>query len=123
MKRSILRHYIGNRDEMVDALAERVVAKYQADTQGWVESLAADTLINDLLDFFLSRAAAIVGGDHPRGRSLDRHGRPLSERSSADAGLCRGPRSPDIPRTAQGLSRGELAPMLGRRLRRRLHLL
>lgn len=31
MKRSILRHYVGNREQLVEALAQRVVLKYQAD--------------------------------------------------------------------------------------------
>lgn len=39
MKRSILRHYIGNRDEILEALARRVVARYRDETEELIRHL------------------------------------------------------------------------------------
>jgi AcrR family transcriptional regulator len=39
VKRSLLRHYVGNRDEMVAALAERVVESYREDLDGMLALL------------------------------------------------------------------------------------
>jgi len=43
MKRSILRHYIGNRDDLVTALAERVTANFRTGLQEYF----ADTSVSD----------------------------------------------------------------------------
>ena len=41
MKRSILRHYIGNRDEILEALAARTIARYRSETAELLDHLPA----------------------------------------------------------------------------------
>ena len=53
MKRSILRHYIGNRDDLINALADRVDAKYRSYLQGFVDSVSEDQRVKQLIEFFL----------------------------------------------------------------------
>ncbi len=50
MKRSILRHYVGNRDDLVHALAERVLGKYREQFGPLPVELAADERIDRVLD-------------------------------------------------------------------------
>jgi len=52
VKRSILRHYVGNRDDLVRALGERVVAKYQQHVEGSLGQLPDRGRISKLLEFF-----------------------------------------------------------------------
>ena len=52
MKRSILRHYVGNRDDLVDALAQRVIGKYGDRMQRFFGSLSDARPIEDMLAFF-----------------------------------------------------------------------
>ncbi len=52
MKRSILRHYIGNRDDLVIALAERVVGKYQQELDKLIEGLCPEHRVGGLIEFF-----------------------------------------------------------------------
>ena len=52
MKRSILRHYVGNRDELILALAKRVVAKYRDHLQVLAKTASEDRRLDDLLSFF-----------------------------------------------------------------------
>ena len=52
MKRSILRHYVGNREDMIHALAERVVAKYRAYLQMFTDAVTPDQRIEQLIGFF-----------------------------------------------------------------------
>ena len=83
MKRSILRHYIGNRVDLIDALAERVVAKYRSYVQAFIDSVSEKRRIEQLLAFFfpdkpietaesiLVVEALIAAGDaYPRVRNL-----------------------------------------------------
>jgi AcrR family transcriptional regulator len=83
MKRSILRHYIGNREDLIDALAQRVVAKYQAHFQQFLDGASAEDRICRLLAFFfpdkplgstesvLVVESLIAAGDqHPNVRTL-----------------------------------------------------
>ena len=39
MRRSILRHYLGNRDEMVIALAKKVIGEYRSSTKAFLKDL------------------------------------------------------------------------------------
>ena len=52
VKRSILRHYLGNRDEMVVALAERVVGKYRDAFKGFVARTTDEDRISQLVGYF-----------------------------------------------------------------------
>ena len=52
MKRSILRHYIGNRDEMIVALAERVVGKYRQAFQDFLDQTTNKNRPKQLLSYF-----------------------------------------------------------------------
>ena len=58
MKRSILRHYIGNRDQMIVALAERVVRKYQEAFQGFLEHVSDKDRTTQLLSYFFPNKPA-----------------------------------------------------------------
>ena len=51
VKRSILRHYIGNRDDLIHALSERVLAKYRKDVADMVASLPSQRTADSLLDY------------------------------------------------------------------------
>lgn len=52
MKRSILRHYIGNRDAMIAALADRVVRKYRLAFQQFLAEISDRHRIKQLLSYF-----------------------------------------------------------------------
>ena len=52
MKRSILRHYIGNRDEMIVALAERVVSKYRGAFLEFLGQTSDKNRTKELLSYF-----------------------------------------------------------------------
>lgn len=52
VKRSILRHYVGNRDDLIIALAERVVAKYREHTLIVIKELTEQDRITKLIEFF-----------------------------------------------------------------------
>lgn len=54
VKRTILRHYIGNRDELILALARRVVEKYQRQLQEFFDQITPDKRVDQLLGFFFS---------------------------------------------------------------------
>ena len=53
MKRSILRHYIGNRDALVVTLAKHVIAKYRSQLDELTKSLSADKRMEQLIQFLL----------------------------------------------------------------------
>jgi len=52
VKRSILRHYVGNRDDLILALGERVIAKYRSDIGELIGSVTSKGRVNKLLEFF-----------------------------------------------------------------------
>ena len=49
MKRSILRHYVGNREELIHALADRVVEKYRTGMEEYLRSTAEETPLDQLM--------------------------------------------------------------------------
>ena len=53
MQRSILRHYVGNRDDLIEALAKRVVAKYRQSLNDFLGSLSKENRPGQLLTFLL----------------------------------------------------------------------
>ncbi len=50
VKRTLLRHYLGNKDEMVDALIDHVVARFNAETDQMIAALPATGRPKALLD-------------------------------------------------------------------------
>lgn len=52
VKRSILRHYVGNRDDLIIALGERVVSKYRHYSQSMLGDLPKRGRITKLMEFF-----------------------------------------------------------------------
>lgn len=50
LRRSLLRHYIGNKEELLDALAERFLSASEARTQQMVSDLAGASA-NDLIEY------------------------------------------------------------------------
>lgn len=52
MKRSILRHYVGNRDDLINALGQRVIGKYRAAFDEFLASMSDRDRIGQLLAFF-----------------------------------------------------------------------
>ncbi len=52
MKRSILRHYVGNRDDLIRALADRVITKYRDDFDRFREGISDEDRVDQILDFF-----------------------------------------------------------------------
>ena len=55
MKRSILRHYVGNREALVQTLAERVVSKYRQRFDEFRDGTAAEKLPGQLIEFFFPK--------------------------------------------------------------------
>lgn len=53
MRRSILRHYIGNRDELVEALAEKVISDYRQQMQILLQNLPSKNRTQHLVNFLL----------------------------------------------------------------------
>lgn len=51
MKRSILRHYVGNREELIHALAERVVAKYKSTIEAYLSDAKGQEPVDRLMGF------------------------------------------------------------------------
>lgn len=83
MKRSILRHYIGNRDDLIHALVDRVVSKYRGYLQTFVDSISEDRRVEQLLKFFFPdeplettdgilvvEALIAAGDEYPRVRQI-----------------------------------------------------
>jgi AcrR family transcriptional regulator len=56
MKRSILRHYLGNRDELVESLIERISTSYRQDSSHAFAGVDQTNLIPALLDYLLAVA-------------------------------------------------------------------
>lgn len=57
VKRSIIRHYIGNRDDIVDTLIERIVRNYQeelANLDAQVENISARYYLPQVLDYLFT---------------------------------------------------------------------
>jgi AcrR family transcriptional regulator len=54
MARQILRHYVGNRDDLIVALAERFAAQTQTQLQALAAGLPTDNRIQIMLDILLS---------------------------------------------------------------------
>lgn len=53
MRRSILRHYVGNRDDLIHLLCDRVVHNYQADLDHFIESINPEKRIDQLVGYLL----------------------------------------------------------------------
>ncbi|MEM6689723.1 MAG: TetR/AcrR family transcriptional regulator [Planctomycetota bacterium] len=53
MKRSILRHYVGNRDDLVVALTKRVVSKYRLGLDEFASSIRPAKRVDDLIQYLL----------------------------------------------------------------------
>lgn len=84
MKRSILRHYIGNRDDLVIGLAERVTGKHHQHFDEFIDGLPDEDRIAKLMEFYFpashrrqSTSALLVvealiaaSEDYPRVREL-----------------------------------------------------
>ena len=83
MRRSILRHYIGNRDELVDALADKVISDYRQETESVFTNVTDKERTRYLIDLLLPATAmgttqqlliieALIGaaGEFPKVRKL-----------------------------------------------------
>lgn len=57
MKRSILRHYIGNRDELIEELAQKVIGDYEQWMNQCLESLTERTRKSGLIDILLPKTS------------------------------------------------------------------
>ncbi len=63
MKRSILRHYIGNRDALVDALVERVTQRFRQEVSRGLASIPSQASSVALLDFLFTPTDPSNGND------------------------------------------------------------
>lgn len=54
MKRPIIRHYVGNRDDLVMALTKRFIARYRSRTETMMDSLGEKNRVATLLDILFS---------------------------------------------------------------------
>lgn len=69
MKRSILRHYIGNRDELIEALIERIVTNYRAELEkadASVASIPAKYYLSEVLDHLFK----VEGNNKPQDKII-----------------------------------------------------
>ena len=69
MKRSILRHYIGNRDELIEALIERIVTNYRAELEKADASVAripAKYYLSEVLDHLFK----VEGNNKPQDKII-----------------------------------------------------
>ena len=57
MKRSILRHYVGNRDDLILALSERVVEKNRVDLNEFAQAISPANRIEQLIGYLLPSRA------------------------------------------------------------------
>lgn len=51
VQRSIIRHYIGNRDDLITAAVDRIIAAYKAELADAIENLPQTQLIPELLNY------------------------------------------------------------------------
>ncbi len=51
VKRAIIRHYIGNRDDLIEAAVLRIITGYREELVAAIENLPQDELILELLDY------------------------------------------------------------------------
>ena len=58
IKRPLIRHYLGNRDQMVDALIDYMGAKFDEDTEAVFQNLPEENRIEALLDMMLDYEGA-----------------------------------------------------------------
>ena len=83
MKRSVVRHYLGNRDVMVEALAERVADRCREDLDAYLSTVSEKRRMDQLLAFLFPdsgqgstdnlmavESLIAAGEDHPRIREL-----------------------------------------------------
>lgn len=83
MKRSVVRHYLGNRDEMVEALAVRVANRCREDLDAYLSTVTEERRLEQLLAFLFPdsgqgstdnlmavESLIAAGEDHPRIREL-----------------------------------------------------
>lgn len=59
MTRSIIRHYIGNRDDLVDALIQRVISQYIEQLETQYEAVADDNYMEYMLDDMFGKKEAM----------------------------------------------------------------
>ncbi len=55
MQRSILRHYVGNREDLIVSLAKRVVSGYEEHLRAFIDSTTADDRGKQVLDYLFER--------------------------------------------------------------------
>ena len=58
VKRQLIRHYIGNRDDLVRAFAERLIEKYHAQLAWMIDALPATGRVDALFGYLFPSAAA-----------------------------------------------------------------
>lgn len=63
MKRSIIRHYIGNRDDLVNALIERIILQYTEQLAAGYADLSPQESISTSIDVMFAQKAAISNRD------------------------------------------------------------
>ena len=74
MKRSILRHYIGNRDDILEALAARTISRYQSETDELMDYLrkgtgwAGETFVPGCRGHKCAESGGAGGADHGLGQ-------------------------------------------------------
>ncbi|MEM7602837.1 MAG: TetR/AcrR family transcriptional regulator [Verrucomicrobiota bacterium] len=55
MKRTIIRHYVGNRDELISAMTARLVERYREQTTAMFEALGEEDRVETLIQILFSR--------------------------------------------------------------------
>ena len=60
IKRPLIRHYLGNRDEMIDALIDYMGTKFDEDTKAVFQNLPEEGRIEALIDMMLDYESAVT---------------------------------------------------------------
>lgn len=51
VKRSLIRHYIGNREDLIEAAVNRIINAYREDLANAIQNLSQEQMIPELLDY------------------------------------------------------------------------
>ncbi len=54
VKLSVIHHYIGKRQDLINAMVARFIERYQTDTQAYLQQLPTQNRLSHLLDFYFS---------------------------------------------------------------------
>ncbi len=64
VKLSVIHHYIGNRQDLIDAMIARFIQRYRTETQVFLGQLPQQDRLSQLLDFYFSETGIFYRADN-----------------------------------------------------------